>query len=51
MTMSDKQSSTVTQRLFSEGKVTIPSHIREEYSLEDGDLVELDIRPVGCGGD
>jgi bifunctional DNA-binding transcriptional regulator/antitoxin component of YhaV-PrlF toxin-antitoxin module len=40
-----------TNRLFNGGKVTIPSTIREEYDLEDGDVVEIDVRPVGGGSD
>lgn len=35
-----------TMRLINNGKITIPSHIRDEYGLEDGDLVEADITPV-----
>ena len=35
-----------TRRLFARGKVTVPSTIREEYDLDDGDLVELEVRPV-----
>lgn len=35
-----------TARLIANGKVTIPIDIRDELGLADGDLVELDIRPV-----
>ena len=35
-----------TARLINQGKVTIPATIRNELDVEDGDLVELDVRPV-----
>ena len=35
-----------TTRLINNGKVTVPSQIREEYGLSDGDLVEIDVLPV-----
>lgn len=35
-----------TQKLFGGGKVTVPKDIREALSVEDGDLVELDIQKV-----
>jgi len=35
-----------TRRLFNRGKVTVPATIRDEYDLEDGDIVELEVRPV-----
>lgn len=35
-----------TVRLFANGKATVPAPIRDELGLEDGDLVEIDIRPV-----
>lgn len=35
-----------TMRLFNNGKVTVPAPIREELNLEDGDLIELEVRPV-----
>jgi bifunctional DNA-binding transcriptional regulator/antitoxin component of YhaV-PrlF toxin-antitoxin module len=38
-----------TRRLFARGKVTVPSTIREEYDLDDGDLVEIEVHPVERG--
>jgi len=38
-----------TRRLFNRGKVTVPSTIREEYNLDDGDLVEIEVKPVKEG--
>ena len=35
-----------TMRLFSNGKVTVPAPVRNELGVEDGDLVEIDVRPV-----
>lgn len=35
-----------TVRLFANGKATVPAPIRDEFGLEDGDLVEIDVRPV-----
>ncbi|HET7325458.1 MAG TPA: hypothetical protein VFJ06_14115 [Halococcus sp.] len=40
-----------TQKLFASGKLTVPAQIRWVYDLEDGDLVEIDVRPVGGEGD
>lgn len=40
-----------TARLFASGKVTIPSQIRKELDVEDGDLVELDVRSVSESGE
>ncbi|WP_201764641.1 AbrB/MazE/SpoVT family DNA-binding domain-containing protein [Salinarchaeum sp. Harcht-Bsk1] len=36
----------ITKRLVGRGKITIPAAIREEYGLEDGDFVEVDVAPV-----
>lgn len=38
-----------TARLIANGKVTVPSQIRNELGVEDGDLVEIDVRPVAVG--
>lgn len=35
-----------TARIIGDGKVTIPKTIRDELEVSDGELVELDIRPV-----
>ena len=35
-----------TTRLFNGGKVTVPAQIREEFDVEDGDLVEIDVQPI-----
>jgi AbrB family looped-hinge helix DNA binding protein len=35
-----------TTRLFNGGKVTVPAQIRKAFDIEDGDLVEIDVRPV-----
>lgn len=35
-----------TRRLFNGGKVTVPATIRDEYDLDDGDVVEVEVRPV-----
>jgi len=35
-----------TTRLFNGGKVTVPAQIRMAFDIEDGDLVEIDVRPV-----
>lgn len=32
--------------MFSNGKVTVPAPVREECGMSDGDLVEIDVRPV-----
>jgi bifunctional DNA-binding transcriptional regulator/antitoxin component of YhaV-PrlF toxin-antitoxin module len=40
-----------TRRLFARGKVTVPSTIREEYELEDSDLVEIEVKPVEGGSE
>lgn len=37
----------ITARIHGRGKVTIPVAVRDELELEYGDLVELDITPVG----
>lgn len=38
-----------TTQLFNNGKVTVPSQIRRALEVEDGDLVEIDVRPVEEG--
>ncbi len=35
-----------TQKLFASGKLTVPAQIRRVYDIEDGNLVETDVRPV-----
>ncbi|MFC7230496.1 AbrB/MazE/SpoVT family DNA-binding domain-containing protein [Saliphagus sp. GCM10025308] len=35
-----------TQRVYARGKVTIPAQIRSELEIEDGDLIELEIRTI-----
>ena len=35
-----------TARLINQGKVTIPATIRDELDVEDGDIVEIDVRRV-----
>jgi len=35
-----------TAQLINNGKVTVPAQIREEFDVEDGDLVEIDVRPI-----
>ena len=39
-----------TARLFNNGKITIDAPIREELDLEDGDLVEIDVKAVRAVG-
>lgn len=36
-----------TAQIVGNGKVTVPSQIREALNLDDGDLVEIDVRPIG----
>lgn len=38
-----------TTQLFNGGKVTVPAQIRRALEVEDGDLVEIDVRPVEGG--
>lgn len=35
-----------TARLINNGKVTVPAQIREALDISDGDLVEIDVRPI-----
>lgn len=35
-----------TRRIVGNGKVTIPKTIRDELGVDDGDLVELEIRTI-----
>ena len=35
-----------TQRVFANGKVTIPLTIREAMDITDGDVVEIEVTPV-----
>lgn len=35
-----------TARLINNGKVTVPAQIREALDVSDGDLVEIDVKPV-----
>lgn len=39
-----------TAQLINNGKVTVPAQIRRALEVEDGDLVEIDIRPIPEGG-
>lgn len=41
----------MTAQLYNNGKVTIPAQIRRALDVEDGDLVEIDVRPVEGGGE
>lgn len=36
----------VTARLWGRGRVTIPIAVRESLDVEDGDVIELDVRRV-----
>lgn len=38
-----------TAKLFNRGKVTVPAQIRQALGVKDGDLVEIDVRPVDGG--
>lgn len=38
-----------TSKLHGRGKVTVPATIREALALEDGDYVELEIKPIEEG--
>lgn len=38
-----------TAKLFNRGKVTVPAQIRRALEVEDGDLVEIDVRPAEEG--
>lgn len=40
-----------TTQLFNNGKVTVPAQIRRALGVEDGDLVEIDVRPVEGGAE
>jgi len=33
------------------GRVVIPSHVRDRLNVENGDLLEIDVRPVVAGVD
>lgn len=35
-----------TMKIVGNGKVTIPKIVRDELDLGQGDIVELDVRPV-----
>ncbi len=45
MTANDR-SAEATVRVFSGGKVTVPAPIRYRLDIEDGDLVEITVRPL-----
>lgn len=36
-----------TAKIYNEGRITIPAPIRRALDVEDGDLVEVDVRPAG----
>jgi len=36
-----------TVKVFNRGKVTIPATIREELDIEEGDVVEIDVKEAG----
>lgn len=36
-----------TTKIRQRGRVTVPQPIREELGLDEGDIVEIEIRPVG----
>jgi AbrB family looped-hinge helix DNA binding protein len=38
-----------SQRIHSRGKITIPVAIREELDVEDGDVVEVDVKRPALG--
>lgn len=38
-----------TAQVISEGRVTIPRPLRSELAIEEGDLVEIEIRRVDGG--
>lgn len=35
-----------TVRLYNSGKVTVPAQIRDALGVNDGDFVEIDVRPI-----
>ncbi|WP_420841105.1 AbrB/MazE/SpoVT family DNA-binding domain-containing protein [Halorutilus salinus] len=35
-----------TVRVNTNGRVVVPSHVRDELGVEHGDLVEIDVRPI-----
>lgn len=35
-----------TTKVIQGGRLTVPAHIREALDLDEGDLVEIDVRPV-----
>lgn len=39
-----------TAQLINNGKVTIPAQIRQVLEVEDGDLVEINVRSVNKAG-
>jgi bifunctional DNA-binding transcriptional regulator/antitoxin component of YhaV-PrlF toxin-antitoxin module len=40
-----------TAQLINNGKVTVPAQIRRALDVEDGDLIEIDVRPVAGGAE
>lgn len=41
----------LTAPVRTEGRVVIPSHVRDELGLEPDDLVEIEVKAVGGGAD
>lgn len=39
-----------TAQIINNGKVTVPAQIRQALGVKDGDLVEIDVRPVDDAG-
>lgn len=35
-----------TLPIRSNGRIVVPSHIRSQLEVEDGDLVEIDVTPI-----
>lgn len=40
-----------TTKVYTEGKITIPIHVREGLDIAEGDLVEIDVSPVEEGSE
>ena len=40
-----------TAQIINNGKITVPFQIRQALDVEDGDLVEIDVRPVEGAGE
>lgn len=44
--MADDTHATATVKVLDGGKVTIPGPIREKYGIEQGQIIEIDVRVI-----